>query len=130
MRDVLHIPGTGPAYDRSRGHYHVVVTTVDETDKILLVPICSAHEKCDKTCLINNHDYPTLDHDSHIMYSKTNFYGHTRIVGKIALGDVEVLDRVSHEVFERIRDGVEASSFCSPLYKKHLRKMKEIEAGV
>lgn len=130
LKDVLHIPGTGPVHDRSRGHYHVVVTFADETDKVLLVPICSAHEKCDKTCLLCADDYRCLNHDSHIMYAKTNFYDHTRVVGKIALGEVELLDPISDAVFEGIRSGVFTSSFCTPLYKKHLKKMMDIEAGL
>lgn len=120
--DVLHIPGTGPAHDRSRGHYHVIVAEEGEQRKALLVPICSAHEKCDTTCMLEQDDHGCLTHRSHMMYAKMNYYLVDHLENRIAAGAIEKLaEPTSPALIERISVGVISSSFAAPTYKKFVQ---------
>jgi len=113
--DVLHIPETGPNYDRSRGHFHVGVLPPDELNRILLVPICGSHSKCDMTCLLGPSDYHILIKASFVMYAKMNFYSYTHLLGQIQLGKVEKLAKLDEDLASRVRTGVVTSKFSARL---------------
>jgi hypothetical protein len=118
--DVIYIPETGPNHDRSRGHFFVVVTPRDDTDKILLVPICSYHVKADTTCLLKSTDYGELSHESFILYAKARFYSYTNIIGKLALKEIELRPSLNESVLVRVKNGFNDSSFCPRIYKNYL----------
>lgn len=124
-RDVLHIPWTGPSHDRSRGHYHVVLTEKNESDKVILVSICSYFDKCDYSCILDHDTYDQLNHKSFVMYSKTRFYLHTHIIGKIALGEINHVKSANDDMLSSIYLGAFKSGFCAPVYKKSIRSYLE-----
>jgi hypothetical protein len=56
-------------------HLFVVAIVVpdrpgNQKNQRILVPICTAFEKCDGTCLINASEHPFVKHSSYIAYNK------------------------------------------------------------
>lgn len=120
---VLHIPDTGPAHDKKRGHYFVVLTAPQPpADGCLIVPICSAHEKCDRTCLLQPNDHTSINRESFISYSQMKVYSSKHLTQKITSGVIETQRVVSPDVFVRIRKGVTTSPLAAPVYKSFLAK--------
>lgn len=68
----VHIPQTGPAHDRGRGHLHVVLTNPCSQGLVLLAPICSAWAGCDQACLLPIGCHPFVIRDSFVQYAKAD----------------------------------------------------------
>jgi hypothetical protein len=120
---VLHIPQTGPAHDRERGHYFVVLTTAKDNDACLLVPVCTAHDRCDRTCVLQPGDHDCVTRESFIMYSNMRLFSAAHIASQIEKNAIELhAATVTQALFSLICAGVEASKFAAPVYKKFYLK--------
>ena len=117
----LHIPDTGPAHDRARGHLCVVLTDVSDDDKCLVVPICTAHDRCDKSCLLHPGDpgdHRFLTRESFVMYSQCRFYLGSYIAIQIAAGIIEDKGSVDASVLQRIDEGLSITKMIAPIYRR------------
>lgn len=127
--DVLHIGETGPRHDRGRGHYFIVLTEPFEGEKCLLVPICTAHSKCDRTCLLDSNDHDCLHHESFVLYAQLKFYSTSHIAEQAVSGQIEVMTSLRAELLTKVVEGVHTSSLSPLLYKKYLSRFAEWRAA-
>jgi hypothetical protein len=114
--DVLRYPGTGPSHDGGRAHKHVVVkTTISD---IYLVPICSAHALCDRTCILDEKTPVIgLSHASYIAY----FWGKAKskrdAAIKILNREIELIGRLPDSVYAKIKAGLLITEEIEPWFK-------------
>lgn len=113
-RTTLWIPETGPTSDPHKGHLFVVLTDPCPEGAVLLVPICSQYERCDKTCLVGAGDHPFLKHPSFVFYARLKTYVAAELVESEKAGNVTYRGLLDERLFGFICAGVERSPF-SPL---------------
>lgn len=110
----LHIPNTGPAHDRRRGHLFVILTSPSSDKKVLTVSISSAHDRCDKTCMLNAGVHKFIRHDSFVLYALVQMYDADVLCNNHKEGICEYMGLIDHEIFERICDGLLDSEHTPP----------------
>lgn len=101
-RACLHIPHTGPMHDHQRGHLHIVLTDVCEEGKHLLAPICTAHKRCDRTCLLGEGDHKFIVHLSYVAYSLARTYEAAVLIKRVSDGDISYRGLLDEALFGRI----------------------------
>lgn len=120
-RKTLFVPHTGPTHDRERGHLFVVLTGRCDAGNHLLIPVCSAYDKCDTTCLLQVGDHDFLDRESFAFYAKMRIHHGDNTNAKIEAGAIQERGYLAEPIFEGICAGVEASPFSPPIFKKYYR---------
>lgn len=116
----LHIPNTGPDRDPKRGHLFVILNDVCENGYHLLVPICSAHARCDKTCLLGSGDHNFIDRDSYVAYNLMNLYLSSYIVTLVNSRIITYKGVMDGKIFARVHEGVRQSRHSPRKYIKYL----------
>lgn len=118
--DAFRYDGTGPQHDVGRSHIHVVVKIDYETGDVYLVPISSAHAKCDKTCVFPAKRWSEeLAHESHAEYYHAKKVPLKPLLQKIEAGEVEILRSVPGDLFTDILEGIKKSPEVEPWFSKH-----------
>ena len=121
---ILHIPGTGPAHDKQRGHFFVVLTGARENGACLLIPICSTHAKCDRTSILNIGDHHCIKRESFAMYSGMKLYAASHLESQIAKSVIELLpSTLSAKLISTVSVGIANSKFSAPVYQRFFLKL-------
>ncbi len=105
-RMALWIPNTGPKHDLERGHLFVILTNPCPAGFCLLVPFSTAHDRCDRTCLVGAGDHPFLKHKSFAFYAQLNTYSADDLVARVASGRIEYQGLLDEKVFALASAGV------------------------
>jgi hypothetical protein len=115
----IHIPNTGSARDRTKGHLFVVLTNTCSNGQNLLVPVCTDRGKADRTCLLGVGDHPFLTDPSFVMYAHLDLYDAPLLQDRIksgVFGDEGLLDE---RIFARVCMGVTQSIHSAPVFKRY-----------
>lgn len=117
-RTTLHIPNTGPAHDKTRGHLHVVVNDPCKNGLNLLVVVNSHYDGCDETCVLDSgHDF--IKHLSFIKYARADTVETDLLVRSVKEGIVSYEGLFDDAEFTRICDGVLTSPHTKPRVKQY-----------
>lgn len=115
----LHILNTGPSHEPQRGHLHVILTNKCGDGHFLLVPVCSQHEKCDRTCLLGVGDHPFIVKPTFVYYSHADIYPEANLVKRLTEGDITFREQFDPKVFALICNGLTESRMTPPKFKKY-----------
>jgi hypothetical protein len=114
----LHIPGTGPAGNPDIGHLHVIINSPCPAKKSLLVPISTAHPRCDKTCLLTD-GHKFIKHESFAFYAKADTVDAAVLIKCVNEKIIGYEGLFGEEQFNRICDGFLKSALVTPKIKKY-----------
>lgn len=118
-RATLTIPGTGPPHDRDRSHLFVILTDPCSKGFCLLVPICSAREKYDATCLLKKGDHSFVADKSFVDYSLMNTFVAKVLEDQVAKAILRPYEMLDEKIFARVCDGIGKSRRSAPIYKNY-----------
>ncbi len=91
-------------------HVHIVVSAVTAQGKVLTVNWTSLDKEClDDACVLQPGDHPHIRHASAVAYSRRELRDAGKLRQAIAAGLLEVLPRLSPEVFQRVVAGAHRS---------------------
>ena len=101
----------------ARPHICVLVSGVTPKKDVLLIPICSEHERCDRTCLIQ----PKTGWEEIRVMSFAAYYTAKKVSAKslasrLESGDVTFLGKVPTHIFQRIIKGITSSDETEPWF--------------
>jgi hypothetical protein len=116
----LHIPNTGPDRDPSRGHLYIILNNICENGNHLLVPVCSARDKCDKTCLLGKGDHDFIKHDSFVAYNLMRIYASSHLTTQVNAGVISREGVMDEKIFARVHEGVRNSRLSAKVHIKYL----------
>jgi hypothetical protein len=119
-KDCLHIPNTGPDRDPGCGHLYVVLNDTCKNGNNLIVPVCSAHQRCDNTCLLVPGEHKFIRHDNYIAYNLLRIFQSSHIVSQVDAGVISYEGILDEGVFARIYEGVRSSRYSARIYIKYL----------
>jgi hypothetical protein len=105
---VIRIPGTGSGQNRKKPHDCIVVGETSDGD-IILVPICSTHSKCDRTCVITPRDTTIVEHESYAAYYEAKLKPKQSTIRQISTGELQRADSISPALLRRVIDGLKSS---------------------
>lgn len=106
---------SGPGYDHTRNHLFVLLTDEHGPAKqVLLVPICTAGSKSDKSCLIAVGDHPFIKDESFIDYGSARVEPGEKLTKGVASGEFTDKGLIDEAVFKRIITGLRASPRSRP----------------
>lgn len=121
-RATLHILDTGPMHDPKRGHLFVVVTNVCSDNKHLLIPVCSQHTRCDRTCLLGAGDHSFISRDSYMDYGRARVEETTKLSQLMNTGHIQSKGPIDETVFSYMTKGILESRYTSPIIKAYYLK--------
>ncbi|MCH9852738.1 MAG: hypothetical protein K0U45_04465 [Alphaproteobacteria bacterium] len=114
---------SGTVYDPDRNHYFVVCTNPDASNQCLTVPICTYKNSiCDDACIIE----PMLGIDF-IKHKSYMLYREARIISCDAPQNTIINKGMleNKQLFSRICNGIETSSWIRRKYKKYYQHNKD-----
>lgn len=111
-RVVLKVPGTGSPQRPEVSHMHVCLKGIDDSSRVLLVPICSVRPKSDRTCVFNPGDYPPIKIESCIHYSRAQLWKSGPLIARIKRKEVDVLEILPEHLYTRVCAGIRTSPLC------------------
>ena len=122
-RDTLVIPETGPLHDPNRPHLFIVLTNQCKDGKHLLVPVCSRHPKCDRSCLLDKDDHRSyLKHDSFVSYFHADLYSHSVLSKKVTSNQVVYRGAFHERTFGFVCNGLLESRLTPPAMKAYYER--------
>jgi hypothetical protein len=89
---------------------------------ILLVPVSSAYENCDRTCVLEPGDHDFIRRESFILYAKMRIYSSAHVANQMASGAIEEREALRDDVFQRVCAGIAASRFSPPVCKRYYER--------
>jgi hypothetical protein len=116
----LHIPNTGPDRDPGRGHLYIILSDACKEGNHLLVPVCSAFVKCDKTCLLGKGDHDFIKHDSYVAYNLMRIYGSSHLTTQVNSKTISYEGMMDEKIFARVHEGVRTSRNSAKGHVKYL----------
>jgi hypothetical protein len=122
----LHIPGTGPKDDPTRGHLFIVLTNKSNKGDHLLVPVCSIRDKHDKTCLLGKGDHKFITRPSFIMYARADLFETKSLIKQVTDGVIGYEGLLNEKIFARVCNGVGNSPFTTPAIENYYAQHKDI----
>ena len=106
----VNYPGTGPVHDAGRSHICVVIHVDTATRDVLLVPVCSFHDRCDKTCVLEPIDgWREIKKRSFMGYYQIKKVPLRAMQIRIQSGEITYLGQVPPMLYGKIRAGVTSS---------------------
>lgn len=112
--------GTGPAHDVRRAHIHVIVKDDIDKGNLLLVPISSQHQNCDKTCLFpQSCGWTALSKPSFVAYYTAKMVSRKATIDKIMSSEITYLGMMPDRLFEALFVGIKRSPETEPWFLKH-----------
>jgi hypothetical protein len=124
----LYIPGTGPQAESEKPHLFVILTNPCPKKMQLLVPVCSAHRRCDTTCLLDVGsqvgDYKKLNRPSYIDYSFATIKLTEVLIKRVNKQDIEYKGIIDANAFAKICAGLLASPRTKPWVKVYFSTHK------
>jgi hypothetical protein len=121
-------PNTGGENDPGRAHRIVVVGETKDGD-LLLVPICSQHANCDKTCTISpNESWASVTRDSYAAYYVMKRTTRKALESQINDGRVTYIGEVPPDIYGKIKAGILRSKETSPKFQKYYKEAEEVAA--
>ena len=117
-------PGTGPDSDGGRPHICVLVSGVTVKGDILLIPICSAHAKCDRTLrLMPGKGWDEIRWESYGAYYKAKKVSAKVLARRIEAGEITYLGAVPKNIYADIVKGIEISEETEDWFLSDFRKL-------
>jgi hypothetical protein len=117
-------PGTGPDNDGGRPHICVVVSPVTDKGDILLIPICSTHEKCDQSVVLRpKQGWDEIRWDSYAAYYKAKKVSARALIKRIEATEVTYLGPVPKAIYDSIFNGIEKSDETEPWFHEEMAKL-------
>lgn len=110
----IHIPETGKT-----GHLFIILTNTCENGWNLLVPVCSAIGRYDRTCLLGVGDHKFIKHQSYVMYAKMDLYQAQHLIDQVRNGTFGYEGVVDERVFALVCAGVGSSEFAAPKHQQY-----------
>jgi hypothetical protein len=120
---VVYLPGTGKRGDEGDAHRCIVVAEDPKSGDLLLVPICSHHDKCDKTVVLRDVNLKTSANVSLITRTSYLAYYQSKMISKVSLqkrvesGEIQYRGDVSANLLAQVRKGVGESKETEPWFK-------------
>jgi hypothetical protein len=116
-------PGTGPRADSGRAHICVVVDIDRTNGDVMLIPICSYFEACDKTCVIGPTDgWNQIKKKSYAAYFFIKRVGSRAITSRLHAGEITHLGKIPDNIYQNIRSGILVSRETEQKYIKFFRE--------
>jgi len=110
---IFLLPGTGPAHDRARPHMCVVVADDARNGDYLVIPICSAHSQCDRTCVFDSSHTVHVEHESHASYFEA------KACPKKGFSErFEYVGELPQPLLKQVLKGIEASLETEPRFRE------------
>ena len=116
-RATLHIPDTGPKHEEEKGHLFIVLTNVCPEGDHLLVPVCSEHKRCDRTCLLGSGDHSFIKKPSYVAYSHARRYSADVLIKRVTESDITYRGLLKDQIFAMVCNGL-MESRLTPLAMK------------
>jgi len=113
--------GTGPSADPGRPHHCVIVGVTAKND-ILVVPISSTHQNCDRTCLITPIQWDILTKESYAAYYQAKMRGVKSFEAAVQAGTIKLVP-VPSPVFDRIIKGIDKTEEAEDFFTEAWRKL-------
>lgn len=117
----IHIPNTGP---QGEGHLHIVLTNLCKEKNHLLVNVSSAHNKCDRTCLLGQGDHKFIVRPSFIIYAHAAIWKEEVLLKGINDQYMTYRGQIDAKVFALICTGLLTSPRTKPIIKEYYEANK------
>ncbi len=119
-RGTLLIP-SGPVNNPDQLHLHVILTDSCENNRHLLINISTIRDDTfhDPTCVIELGEHPSVTEQSWVVYRRAMTLHADHIIKCVDGWSFKPKEAVSEELFSRICNGVDASSFTSQDMKRY-----------
>lgn len=116
-------PHTGSEKDSGRTHVLIVIDIDAIKGDIILVPICSHHQSCDETCILDIVDkWKPVRRKSYIGYYQMKRVSIKTIQIHLSSGWVTHLGNTPTSIYMRVRDGIMKSKETENRYLKFFRE--------
>jgi len=123
---VIFLPDTGPKHDPKRPHRFVVLTNPCPERKNLAVPICTQHNRCDRTCLLGPSDHKEIIKvSSFIEYHEAKIFETSVLMKLVNDGDAKFMGVFEEKLFGFIASGLERSDMTRPRILEYYRKQRK-----
>ncbi|MBA2589064.1 MAG: hypothetical protein H0U98_10625 [Alphaproteobacteria bacterium] len=118
-------PGTGPDSDGGRPHIHVLVSGPTAKNDILLIPICSTHQKCDRTVVLKpKAGWEDIKWESYAAYYKAKKVSAKVLTKRIESSEITYLGEIPKDAYASIIKGIEDSGETEPWFLEEFLKLK------
>lgn len=118
QRTTLLIPGTGPERNPDQAHLHIVLNDPCDQKKNLLVNISGYHDRCDKTCVIEDgNDF--VKKKSFVFYARAAIVDTSQLIECVKSEIIFYRGLMDEAVFKRIMEGTPNSPHTTPSIKKY-----------
>ncbi len=119
---------TGPGHDLGRLHVCIVVTDEDVAGDVLLVPICSFHNKADTTCVLDETSgVPRVIHKSYAAYHDMKRTRVATIEDLLRSANVTYLGVIGGLTYSKVKDGVLKSDETIPKFQTYFKQAHGIK---
>lgn len=106
----MHCGSTFLLYDSDQAdgkpHLHIVISEVDESDRLVLVSVTTERAKSDTMVRLVPGDHPFIEHASVITYAYSKLMTSAQIRSLVACGDARPKEPASNRLLERAQLGM------------------------
>ena len=120
---VVYLPGTGKKGDEGDAHRCIVVAEDPKNDDLLLVPICTYHDKCDKTVVLADLNIKTsanvalITRKSYVGYYQSKMVPKSGLQKKVEAGEIQYRGDVAADLLAQVRKGIDISQETEPWFR-------------